>query len=133
MPEQGTDVRVSIPNDRRYFNVAYLTLGDSVSRTNLGYEAFDELQLALETVLSSGLSSTDELSIELHATENELSVWVGPFDPIELPGQLDASSRGLALRRVLERLVDSAEPCPVADEHGLLLVKRVPERARATT
>lgn len=122
------DVAISLPNQRRYLDVARLVFGGAASRLDLGYEDVDDVQLAIESVLTAGLSQDEEIRLELHVEDESLSIWLGPLDGRALESRLHDDGRGIALDRLLGRLVDDARPEPRDGAAGLLLVKRLPER-----
>lgn len=122
------DVAVTIPNERTYLDVARLVFGGAASRLDLGYEDVDDVQLALESILTAGLSRDAEITLELRVADGALSIWVGPLDGDALDARLNDEGRVLALDRLLGRLVDSATPSLRDDEPGILLVKRLPAR-----
>lgn len=122
------DVAISLPNQRRYLDVARLVFGGAASRLDLGYEEVDDVQLAIESVLTAGLSHDDEIRLELAVQDARLSIWLGPLDETALESRLHDDGRGIALERLLGRLVDDARPEARDGASGLLLVKKLPER-----
>lgn len=122
------DVAISLPNERRYLDVARLVFGGAASRLDLGYEAVDDVQLAIESVLTAGLTHDDEVRLELTVADDSLCIWLGPFDGESLAQRLQDDGRGIALDRLLSRLVDEARPEGRDGHAGLLLVKRLPPR-----
>ena len=125
------DVAISLPNERHYVDVARLVCGGAASRLDFGFEAVDDLQLAIESVLAAGLSREAEIGIELAVRDGSLRIWVGPLDEDSLEAGLRGADRAIALDRLLGRLVDEARPEGRDGRSGLLLVKRLPAcRAR---
>lgn len=122
------DVAITFPNEPGYLDVARLVFGGAASRLDMGYEDVDDVQLALESVLTAGLCRIDEVTLEVHAEGSELSIWVGPLDGAAVEARLREDDRGLSLTRLLERLVDVARPVLRDGAAGMLLVKRLKTR-----
>jgi hypothetical protein len=96
-------ITVTVPAERRFLGVVNLVVGGLGSRLDLPYEQVDDLQLAVDSVLSHGDAGDDgELTVEMEVGEELLVLRVGPL--------ADGSSGDPALQRVLEPLVESAEP-----------------------
>jgi hypothetical protein len=111
---------LTMPTDARLHGVATLVLGGIGSRLQLPYERMDDLQLAVLSVLAA--TGDETVTIEVEAGETSVQVGVGPL--------AEASTTDLALRRVLDRLVDSVEP---ADRDGRAWISLRLERAPAAT
>jgi hypothetical protein len=100
VPGMVDRIVLTLPADRRLRSVATLVLGGIGSRLALPYEKLDDLQLAVLSLL--GVSEADTVTIEIDIDDEGVAVTVGP---LREAGTLDAG-----LLRVLERLVDKAEP-----------------------
>jgi hypothetical protein len=92
-------IALTMSTDPRLRGVATLVLGGIGSRLQLPYETMDDLQLAVLSILSAG--EEDTVTIEITADDEVVAVEIGPL--------AEGSSHDLALRRVLERLVDTVE------------------------
>lgn len=121
-------VELSIPNERRFFHIARLLFGGAASRLDMGYEAVDDVQLAIESLLAAGLCDGPEITLEIAVEQQNLSLWIGPFDADALAARLRDDGNALSFDRLLGQLVDSAEPTTRENRTGLLLLKRLPQR-----
>ena len=90
-------VRLSVPADPRFHGALRLVVGGIGSRLQLPYEQVNELQLAVEALVSHRVVVGDEVCIEAEIDEHSVALSVGPFEP-------DGDEGG---RRVLERLVEA--------------------------
>lgn len=93
-------ISLTIPSRTPFTGVATLVLGGIGSRLDLSYERMDDLQLAVLSVLEA--RGDDEVTLEVEAAEERVSISVGPL--------VEGSASDVALARVLEPLVDSVEP-----------------------
>jgi hypothetical protein len=120
-------VTLTIPGERPYIGIARMFVGGLAARLDLGYEAMDDLQLALESVLlKSELGETVTLEAQLEDTG--VCILVGPFaaDPLAVTvGSGDA----LELERLLSALVAGAESSMRDDGCWLRLDVRIPASA----
>lgn len=90
---------LTMPTSPRLRGVATLVLGGIGSRLDLPYEKMDDLQLAVLSALAA--TDGDTVTIEVTADDELVTVGMGPLS--------DGSRDDAALRRVLERLVDTVE------------------------
>jgi anti-sigma regulatory factor (Ser/Thr protein kinase) len=124
-------IALTVPSDPRYGVVARVVVGGLAARLDLSYEALDDLQLAVESVLAAErLPAADELTIEVAVDAGRLELAVGPVPPDaaerELATSADAERGAIGLATILRAVVDGVE---VVDRDGgrwLVLVKRVP-------
>ena len=121
---QGVELR--IPNERPFHGVARLVVGGLAARHNLSYEALEDLQLALFTVLEDGYASADEIKVELDISEDAITMAIGPLNGDVVRADLERSSDGdLGLGRLLATLVEDAAVEAREDGDWLRLAKRV--------
>ena len=92
-------ILLSIPTAPRLRSVVTLVLGGMGSRLELPFEKVDDLQLAALSVLSA--TADDTVTLELSATDDSLSVDIGPLS--------NGSASDQSLKRVLDQLVDRVE------------------------
>ena len=122
---QGVELR--IPNERPFHGVARLVVGGLAARHNLSYEALEDLQLALVTVLEGdGYAAADEIKVELDIADDAITMAIGPLNGDAVRANLEQSSDGdLGLGRLLATLVEDAAVEAREDGDWLRLAKRV--------
>jgi len=122
---QGVELR--IPNERPFHGVARLVVGGLAARHNLSYEALEDLQLALVTVLEGdGYAAADEIKVELDIADDAITMAIGPLNGDAVRADLEQSSDGdLGLGRLLATLVEDAAVEAREDGDWLRLAKRV--------
>ena len=103
-------VTLTIPRGRPYYGVVRLVVGGLALRLDLSYEHLEDLQLALESVLSNdAYAASDEVTIELEIRDSTVEVSVGPVDGSELGSDLERDEAGIGLRRLLDAVVSNVE------------------------
>lgn len=103
-------------------NVVRLVLAGYSSRLRLGYEALDDLQLAVELALRSLPLAGGRTTVTLERPGGELTVTIGPFVAASLERRLEElTPDGIDLAGLLQRLVDTLE----ANDGALVLRKRL--------
>jgi len=120
-------IELRIPNERPFHGVARLVVGGLAARHNLSYEALEDLQLALVTVLEGdGYSTAAEIRVELEVTDEAIAMAIGPLNGEAVRADLEESSDGdLGLGRLLGTLVEEAGVEAREDGDWLRLSKRV--------
>lgn len=120
-------IELRIPNERPFHGVARLVVGGLAARHNLSYEALEDLQLALVTVLEGDAYSTAaEIRVELEVTDEAIAMAIGPLNGEAVRADLEQSSDGdLGLGRLLGTLVEDAWVEAREDGDWLRLSKRV--------
>ena len=120
-------IELRIPNERPFHGVARLVVGGLAARHNLSYEALEDLQLALATILEGDKYSTaDEICVELEVTEEAIAMAIGPVNGDTVRADLQNSAEGdLGLGRLLGTLVEDAGVEAREDGDWLCLSKRV--------
>jgi hypothetical protein len=120
-------IRLRIPNERPFHGVARLVVGGLAARHNLSYEALEDLQLALVTVLEGdGYAVADDIRVELAVSDEAIAMAIGPLKGDAVRADLEESSDGeLGLGRLLATLVEDAEVEAREDGDWLRLSKRV--------
>jgi hypothetical protein len=103
-------VSLSLPVDG-FVDVARLVVGGAASQFTLGFEAIDDIQLAVETILRAGLIDGDRATLELRSDIESLTITVEPIKPEALDRPIvDADRKTIDPITLLRQLVDSAEP-----------------------
>lgn len=101
-------VSLAVPAGR-YTDVVRLVVGGFVSRT-LGFEAVDDIQLAVEAVVRSMPPDGSHVRVSLASDEEWLTLAVGSFQPGEVERRLSAVVRDdIELATLLRHLVDDVE------------------------
>jgi hypothetical protein len=120
-------IELRIPNERPFHGVARLVVGGLAARHNLSYEALEDVQLALATVLESDeYAAAEEICVELDVTDDAIAIVIGPVHGDAVRRDLDESSDGdLGLGRLLGTLVEDAGVEAREDGDWLRLSKRV--------
>jgi len=97
------------PLDGAFRPVVWLMVGGIAERADFGFEAMDDLQLAIERLLvEAGSSGQVTLSFELR--EDGIRIRIGPLRERGLAQALqasDGSPGSLSLGRILDTVVDS--------------------------
>jgi anti-sigma regulatory factor (Ser/Thr protein kinase) len=120
-------IELRIPNERPFHGVARLVVGGLAARHNLSYEALEDLQLALVTILESdGYAAAGEIRVEVEVTDEAITMAIGPLNGDTVRADLQQSSEGdLELGRLLGTLVEDATVDAREDGDWLRLSKRV--------
>lgn len=124
-------VILRFPRETRFHAVARLVVGGMAAPLQMSFDALDDLQLAISSLLDhDGLAMTGELELRLEVDTENLRASLGRFDEVRVRAALDgsASPDGLGLRRLLDTIVDDVEVGDVEPgEHGawVTLTKRV--------
>jgi hypothetical protein len=120
-------IELRIPNERPFHGVARLVVGGLAARHNLSYEALEDVQLALVTVLEGdGYAAADEIRVELQVEDEAIAIAIGPVHGDAVRRDLEESQDGdLGLGRLLGTLVEDAGVEAREDGDWLRLSKRV--------
>jgi hypothetical protein len=120
-------IELRIPNEPPFHGVARLVVGGLAARHNLSYEALEDLQLALVTILESdGYTAGGEVRVELEVADEAIAMAIGPLNGDTVRADLKESSEGnLGLGRLLGTLVEDAAVEAREDGDWLRLSKRV--------
>jgi hypothetical protein len=126
-------ITLSIPPERTFHGVARLVVGGLAARLDLSYEALEDLQLALASVLERDRYLTGpHVTVRLSVGAEAVAMVIGPLDP-QLRLDLESEGEeGISLRRLLSTLVETVEVETGEDGDWLALDKRVPLKESAT-
>ena len=129
LSESARKVTLTIPGRRRFVGIARLFVGGLAARLDLGYEAMDDLQLALESVLGQA-ELGEVVTLEAQLEGEAVAILTGPFasDPLASGGPGDE----LELERLLAALVAGAESTMRDDGCWLRLDVRIPAGSGST-
>ncbi len=119
-------IELRIPTQRPFHGVARLVVGGLAARHDLSYEALEDLQLALVTVLEGeSYPAKDEVGVQLRVSDDSIEMLIGPLNGDRVRADLDSSGEELGLGRLLATLVEDAKVEAREDGDWLRLVKRV--------
>jgi anti-sigma regulatory factor (Ser/Thr protein kinase) len=125
-------VILSIPRSPRYYGVARLVVGGLASGLELPYDALDDVQLAIGSLLDSdALEAVGDVTLRLHVADGTLTATLGSFDSGAIAKAFEASADSesepeLGLRRLLDTIVDAVDIQTEDDGDWITLTKRVP-------
>jgi anti-sigma regulatory factor (Ser/Thr protein kinase) len=129
-------VALSFPRDSRYYAVARLVVGGMAAPLQMSYDALDDLQLAISSLLdhedlATQGASTDGLGdvrLRLEVDEHQLVAALGSFAEGSLDRAFERSAQQggeLGLRRLLDTIVDDVRVESEDDGEWVTLTKRV--------
>jgi hypothetical protein len=102
----GDEVTLTLPGGREFYRIAHLVLGGLAIRLDLSYEQLEDLQLALDSVLSEAAADGD-VTVSVRIEDRAIRTVVGPFQGGRLRAAVEASGdEHLTLRRLLDTVVD---------------------------
>ncbi len=126
--QQGIEiVEIDTPLDLAFQGVVRLIVGGVAEQAGFGYEAMDDLQLAIERLLAeTGEDGRVKISFELG--NGGVRTRIGPLREGSLAAALqdgDDEPGKLTLRRVLATVVDSFGVEPAADGHIMVRLEKL--------
>jgi len=102
-------ITLTIPRERPFHPVAHLVLGGLAARLNLTIETFEDLELALDTLLERR-DGSEPVTLEVRLTDDLIEVSIGPFRSASIRSELEQGDDDeLGLRRVLDTLAEAVE------------------------
>jgi anti-sigma regulatory factor (Ser/Thr protein kinase) len=134
---ESETVTLRFPRKSQYYSVVRLVVGGMATPLQMSYDALDDLQLALSSLLdsddlpnpaaSNGLPD-GELTLRLRVGADSMSASLGSFDTGSIDGAFQRSEEQggeFGLRRLLDTIVDDVEVAAQADGEWVTLTKRV--------
>lgn len=128
-------VALSFPRDSRYYAVARLVVGGMAAPLQMSYDALDDLQLAISSLLDHEDLATgaadgvlDDVRLRLEVDDQQLVASLGAFElgSLDRAFERSASQGGdLGLRRLLDTIVDDVSVEPADGGEWVSLTKRV--------
>jgi anti-sigma regulatory factor (Ser/Thr protein kinase) len=100
-------IRLVLPAQEDFHHIAHLVVGGLGARLELTYEQLEDLQVALEALLTCRDDEGD-ISVGIAVDDDRVRTTIGPFKADSISG-LDSDGGELGLRRVLETVSDSVE------------------------
>lgn len=101
-------ITLTLPCERRFFQLARLVVAGLATRLDLPYEQMDDLQLAVETVLAKHCTRREQVTIDFVVEPKTIRIGVGPLAASSLPLNGGKES-DLGTRRLLDALVERVE------------------------
>ena len=102
-------IALEAPLDETFGPVVRLVVGGIAERANFGFEAMDDLQLAIERLLAEA-GSDGRVTITFDLAPGRIRVRIGPLHETGLADALqesDVTPGSLTLSRILDTVVDS--------------------------
>jgi anti-sigma regulatory factor (Ser/Thr protein kinase) len=125
-------VSITVPHARPYYAVVRLVVGGLAARIDLPYEHLEDLQIALESVLTNeAYAAGGEVTVDLRRAAGEIEVVVGPLDARALGSDLEREvdeRGGVDLRRLLTTLMGRFEVDHRGGGDWLRMTKDLPVR-----
>lgn len=129
-------VALSFPRDSRYYAVARLVVGGMAAPLQMSYDALDDLQLAISSLLDHEELATQgatvdglgDVQLRLEVDEHQLVAGLGAFatGSLDRAFQRSAEQGGeMGLQRLLDTIVDDVSVGAEADGEWVTLTKRV--------
>lgn len=101
------EITLTLPRDRRFYDVAHLVVGGLAVRLNLTVDSLADLQLALSGLLPRA-EAADDVTVVLRVAPAMLSGRVGPFEAEPLRRELEQEGGdGYGTHHVFETVFDS--------------------------
>ncbi len=129
-------VALSFPRDSRYYAVARLVVGGMAAPLQMSYDALDDLQLAISSLLDHEELATQgatvdglgDVQLRLEVDEHQLVAGLGAFatGSLDRAFQRSAEQGGeMGLQRLLDTIVDDVSVGAEDDGEWVTLTKRV--------
>lgn len=124
-------VALSFPRDSRYYAVARLVVGGMAAPLEMSYDALDDLQLAISSLLDHedlATAGSHDVQLRLEVGDDQLVASIGSFTSgsVDRAFERSATAGGeLGLRRLLDTIVDAVVVEPDGDNEWVTLTKRV--------
>ena len=100
------EIRLTIPDEPRFYPVAHLVLGGLGSRLSITVDGLDDLRLAVDSLLDRAEGGS-EVTLTVRVEDERLVTIIGPFEASALERELAAERAGeMGLRRILDTVVD---------------------------
>jgi anti-sigma regulatory factor (Ser/Thr protein kinase) len=115
------EITLTIPRTPEFQRVAHLVLGGLAVRLDLTIEKLEDVELALDAVLTAVEPGDGEITVRMCLHDGELETIVGPLTTTVLDQIEREPDTSLGLRRVLESTVDDVH----VDGEWVRLTKKV--------
>jgi anti-sigma regulatory factor (Ser/Thr protein kinase) len=128
-------VSLSFPRDSRYYAVARLVVGGMAAPLEMSYDALDDLQLAISSLLDHEDLATqdpteggDDVRLRLEVDDSQIVAALGSFASGSLDRAFERSAQQggeMGLRRLLDTIVDDVRVTDDSDGEWITLTKHV--------
>ena len=108
------EIVLTLPRQRRYYDVAHLVVGGLAARLDLTVDTLADLQTALDGLLPRE-QADGEVTVVLRLNGGVLAGRIGPFDARLLDRELANQGDGYGTKLVLETVFESYR---IAEEEG---------------
>jgi hypothetical protein len=115
------EITLTIPTEPEYRAVASIVVGGLGARLDLTIDSLEDLQLALDALLSRPDRSSEDVTIQLRVNGDSLVTRIGPLDPHVLEELEQDAGEDLGVRRLLDSTIDVV----VVDGEFAVLTKAV--------
>jgi len=121
-PNAVDRVEIDAPLDLAFQGVVRLVVGGIAEQANFGFEAMDDLQLAIERLLAE-TESDGRVKISFELSDGAVRTRIGPLREGSLTAALETNgdTTTLSLARILSAVVDSFGVEPATD--GQIVVR----------
>lgn len=120
-------IAVEAPLGEAFAGVVRLIVGGIAERADFGFEAMDDLQLAIERLLAEA-GSDGRVSMGFELAPGRIRARIGPLGELGLSGALQAADPrpgSLTLGRVLDTVVDSFGVDDVTDGQVVVRIEKL--------
>jgi hypothetical protein len=100
------EIVLTLPRQRRYYDVAHLVVGGLAARLDLTVDTLSDLQTALDGLLPREQPEGD-VTVMLRLDEDALAGRIGPFDSALLQRELANGGDGYGTKLVLDTVFES--------------------------
>jgi hypothetical protein len=118
------EITLTLPGEGDFHRVAHLVLGGLAVRLDLTIENLEDLQLALDALLSRAEAAERDITVRMRLRDGELETIVGPLSRSALDEIEREADSGLGVRRVLDSTVEDVH----VDGEWVRLTKKVASR-----
>ena len=120
-------VEIDAPLDLAFQGVVRLVVGGIAEQANFGFEAMDDLQLAIERLLAE-TGSDGRVKISFELGDGAVRTRIGPLREGSLAAALqesDGDAGTLSLARILSAVVDSFGVEPATDDQIVVRLEKL--------
>ena len=124
---RSDEITLTIPGDEDVRRVAHLVIGGLAVRIDLTWENLEDLQLALDTLLTQREDEEDGTG-SVRVESGVVTTTVGPFEG-RVVSELTRDDAPLGIRRILDTVCDGYEIREDDGGHWIELTKQVQRAA----